>query len=49
MDEMNENDITRQIDREVSSNAGLIALVVCLAIIAGIVVAGGIVLFRQFS
>jgi len=47
MDEMNDHDM-RQIDREVSGTAGLIALVVCLAVILGILLAGGMVLIRQF-
>jgi hypothetical protein len=49
MDEMNDNELSRQIDREVSGKAGLIALVVCMAVIAGIVVAGVVVLLRQMS
>jgi hypothetical protein len=49
MDEMNENDVTRQIERDVEGNSGLIALSVCLAIIAGILIAGSVVLIRQFS
>jgi hypothetical protein len=49
MDEMNESEVTRQIERDVSDNSGLIALSVCLAIVAGILIAGSIVLIRQFS
>lgn len=49
MDEMNDHELSRQIDREVSGKAGLVALVICLAVVAGIVVAGGIVFFQQLS
>ncbi len=49
MDEMNDNELSRQLDREVSGKAGLVALVICLAVVAGIVLAGGIVFFQQLS
>lgn len=49
MDEMNDNELSRQLDREVSGKAGLAALVICLAVVAGILLAGGIVFFQQLS
>lgn len=49
MDEMNDYEIHRQIDREVSNRPGLIALTACLVAIAAILVAGAAVLLRQFG
>lgn len=46
---MNDHELSRQIDREVSGKAGLVALVVCLAVVAGIVVASGIIFVQQLS
>ncbi|MEZ6031360.1 MAG: hypothetical protein R3C46_16665 [Hyphomonadaceae bacterium] len=49
MDEMNENEISRQIDRDVSGRASLIALTICLGVVAGILIAGAVILLRQFA
>jgi hypothetical protein len=49
MDEMNEREITRQIDREVSGGIISIALTACLAVVTGLLVAGAVILIRQFS
>ena len=49
MDEMNDQEMHRLIDREVSNRSGLIALTMCLVAIAGILVAGAAVLLRQFG
>ena len=46
---MNESEIVHQIDREVAGRAGLIALAICLAVIAGILIAGAVVFLRQIS
>ena len=42
MTDAHENEIADQIDREVRATEGLIALVVCLSVTAGLVVAGTI-------
>jgi hypothetical protein len=49
MDEMNDHEMHRLIDREVSNRSGLIALILCLVAIAGILVASAAVLLRQFG
>ncbi len=49
MDEMNESDIARELDREVSDRTGLIQLSICLGAVAVVLVAGAMILFRQFS
>ena len=49
MDEMNDQEMHRLIDREVSNRSGMIPLIVCLVAIAGILIAGGFVLLRQFG
>jgi hypothetical protein len=40
MTDIHEKDIADQIDREVASSDGLLALVLCLAVAAGLAVAG---------
>lgn len=47
MDEMNENEIAREIDRQVSNRAGFIALAVCLGVIAVVALAGAVVVLNQ--
>ncbi len=49
MDEMNDHEIHRQIDREVSNQGELVALVICVALIATIVAVGGVLVFRLFA
>lgn len=49
MDEMNDHELSRQIDREVDARPGLIALVVCMAVVAGLLLAGGVVLVQQLT
>lgn len=46
---MNENDITRELDREVSDRGGLILLSICLGVVFVVLIAGVTLLFRQFS
>ncbi len=45
---MNEKDIAREIDREVSGHGGLIALSISLGAVAVIVLFGAIELLRPF-
>ena len=40
MTDMHEQELADEIDREVSNKGGLLALVLCLAVAAGLVVAG---------
>lgn len=47
MDEMNEHDLVREIDREVSNRNGQILLWVCLGVVAVVMLAGAVILFRQ--
>lgn len=47
MDEMNEHDLARQIDREVSDRTGQIALWICLGVVAVVMLAGTIMLLQQ--
>jgi len=49
MDEMNERDLAREIDREVSDRRGQIALWVCLGVVAGVVLIGAVMLFKQLT
>jgi len=49
MTDIHEQEIADQIDREVASSDGLLALVLCLAVAAGLVVAGAASLFGAFS
>lgn len=45
MTEVPEKELADQIDREVSDRGGLIALVLCLAVAGGLLVAGAMALF----
>lgn len=49
MDEMNEHELARDIDRQVSNKTGLIALSICLGVAAVIVLAGAVVLIQQMA
>ncbi len=49
MDEMNDNDLVREIDREMDNRSGQIALWVCLGVVAAVALAGAITLFWQVS
>lgn len=40
MTDVHEKELADQIDREIASSDGLVALVLCLAVAAGLVVAG---------
>jgi hypothetical protein len=46
MTDIHEKELAEQIDREVESSDGLLLLVLCLAVTAGIVVAGVSALFN---
>lgn len=46
MDEMNEHELSREIDREVSDRPGEIALWVCLGIVAVVLLAGTVMFLR---
>ena len=45
MTDIHEQELAEQIDREVASSDGLMALVLCLSVTAGLVVAGVAALF----
>ena len=49
MDEMNEHELVREIDREVSDRSGQIALWICLGVVAVVMLAGAVMLIRQVS
>ena len=44
MDEMNEHDLVREIDRDVSNRNGQILLWVCLGVVAVVMLAGAVIL-----
>jgi hypothetical protein len=48
MTDIHERELAEQIDREVASSDGLMALVLCLSVTAGLVVAGAVALFNAF-
>jgi hypothetical protein len=48
MTDIHEKELADQIDREVASSDGLMALVLCLSVAAGLVVAGVAALFGAF-
>lgn len=45
MTDVNEKELADQIDREVSDRGGLIALVLCLSVAGGLLIAGAMALF----
>lgn len=45
MTDVHEKELADQIDREVSDKGGLIALVLCLCVAGGLVIAGAMALF----
>jgi hypothetical protein len=49
MTDIHEKDIADQIDREIASSDGLLALVLCLSIVAGLIVAGVASLFSALT
>jgi hypothetical protein len=49
MTDIHERELAEQIDREVESSDGLMALVLCLAVIAGLGVAGVVTLLGAFQ
>jgi len=49
MDNMNDHELHRQIDREVSDQGGLLALLACVVAVTGILIIGAFVLYRQFA
>lgn len=48
MTDIHEKELAEQIDREVASSDGLMALVLCLSVTAGLVVAGVATLLGAF-
>lgn len=46
---MNEHELASEIDREVSDRRGQIALWICLGVVAGVVLIGSVMLFKQFT
>lgn len=45
MTEVHEKELADQIDREISNRGGLIALVLCLSVAGGLLIAGAMALF----
>lgn len=45
MTDVHEKELAEQIDREVSDRGGLVALVLCLCVAGGLVLAGAMALF----
>lgn len=46
---MNERELVREIDREVSDRRGQIALWICLGVVAGVLLVGAVMLFKQLT
>ncbi|MDP3492101.1 MAG: hypothetical protein Q8R82_03230 [Hyphomonadaceae bacterium] len=47
MTDVHEKELADQIDREVSDRGGLVALLLCLSVAAGLLIAGGMALLPQ--
>lgn len=45
MTDVHEKELSEQIDREVSDKGGLVALVLCLCVAGGLLIAGAMALF----
>lgn len=45
MTDVHEKELAEQIDREVSDKGGLIALILCLSVAGGLLIAGAMALF----
>ena len=47
MTEVHEKELADQIDREVSDRGGLVALLLCLCVAGGLLIAGAMAMFPQ--
>lgn len=47
MTDIDEEELARQIDRDVAAKGGLVALVLCLCVAGGLLIAGAVALFPQ--
>jgi len=47
MTEVHEKELADQIDREVSGRGGLVALLLCLCVAGGLLIAGAMAMFPQ--
>lgn len=47
MEEMNDHDLVRELDRVVSNRSGQIALWVCLSVVGSVMLGGAIVLLQR--